>query len=292
VGIISAQGRANLNIFGSNDLQFQDFIQTDASINFGNSGGPLCNIRGEVIGINTAINPSGQGIGFAIPINLAKHVADQLLAHGKVQRAWLGVNLGDLTPDIAEGFGIPGQQGVLITNVVKGLPADKAGLRRNDVIVEYEGEPVNDVAKFRLKVADSPPGKRASIVVLRDGKRVPITVTLAERTPEMLAAATPPATPPASEALAGVAVRDLTEDEASESQVKSGVIVTEVKDGSPADDAGIQANDIIEEVGGKPATNVAEFGRLLRAARTGKRPAVLLVNRNGTTTFIPVRFPN
>jgi len=106
VGIISAQGRANLNIFGSSDLAYQDFIQTDASINFGNSGGPLCNVRGEVIGINTAINPSGQGIGFAIPINLAKHVADQLLAHGKVQRAWMGVNLAELTPEIAEGLGI------------------------------------------------------------------------------------------------------------------------------------------------------------------------------------------
>src|SRR5262245_32004602 len=158
VGIISAQGRANLNIFGSSDLQFQDFIQTDASINFGNSGGPLCNIHGEVIGINTAINPSGQGIGFAIPINLAKHVADQLVATGHVQRAWLGVTLAELTPEIAEGLGITGQQGVLISNVTPGFPAEKAGLRRNDVIVEYKGAPVSDMAKFRLRVADTPPG--------------------------------------------------------------------------------------------------------------------------------------
>ena len=127
VGIISAQGRANLNIFGSDELAFQDFIQTDASINFGNSGGPLCNIRGEVIGINTAINPSGQGIGFAIPINLAKHVADQLVAHGTVQRAWLGVSLDELTPEKAEGFGLPGQEGVLISEVHEGYPAAKAG---------------------------------------------------------------------------------------------------------------------------------------------------------------------
>lgn len=184
VGVISAQGRADLNIFGSQGLQFQDFIQTDASINFGNSGGPLCNIRGEAIGINTAINPSGQGIGFAIPINLAKHVSDQLIAHGTVQRAWLGVSLDDMTPEIAEGLGIAGQEGVLISQVHDGFPADKAGLKRNDVIIEYEGEKVSDRTKFRLRVADTAPGKRAALVVLREGKRLPITVTLGERTPE------------------------------------------------------------------------------------------------------------
>src|SRR5437762_9139798 len=146
VGIVSAQGRSNLNIFGGTP-DFQDFIQTDASINFGNSGGPLCNIRGEAIGINTAINPSGQGIGFAIPINLARHVADQLVAHGKVSRAMLGVNLADLTPEIAEGFGIHGDQGVVIQEVLKNQPAERAGIRRNDVIVEFEGQPVSDVQK-------------------------------------------------------------------------------------------------------------------------------------------------
>jgi serine protease Do len=288
VGIISAQGRANLNIFGSSDLQFQDFIQTDASINFGNSGGPLCNIRGEVIGINTAINPSGQGIGFAIPINLAKHVADQLLAHGHVQRAWLGVTLGDLTPEIAEGLGIGSQQGVLIAQVHKGFPAEKAGLRRNDVIIEYNGEPVADMAKFRLRVADTSPGKRASLIVLRDGKRVPVSVTLAERTPDAVAAVQRPA-PEASESMAGLQVRNLTGDEAAEAQVKGGVLVTDVKDGSAADEAGIQPNDIVEEVGGKPATSVAEFGRLLRIAKSNNRSAILLVNRDGNTRFIAVR---
>jgi Do/DeqQ family serine protease len=289
VGIISAQGRADLNIFGSNDLQFQDFIQTDASINFGNSGGPLCNIRGEVIGINTAINPSGQGIGFAIPINLAKHVADQLLAHGKVQRAWLGVSLADLTPDLAEGLGIAGQQGVLISQVHRGYPAEKAGLKRNDVIVEYEGQTVTDMAKFRLRVADTPPGTRASMVVLRDGRRVPLTVTLAERTAEAVAAVSQRPVPPAADVMAGLAVRDLSDDEAAEAKVKGGVLVTEVENGSAAEDAGIQPNDIIEEVGGKPAANVAEFGRLLRAAKARSKHAVLLVNRDGATQFMAVR---
>ncbi|HKQ56772.1 MAG TPA: Do family serine endopeptidase [Candidatus Eisenbacteria bacterium] len=296
VGIISAQGRANLNIFGSSDLAFQDFIQTDASINFGNSGGPLCNIRGEVIGINTAINPSGQGIGFAIPINLAKHVADQLMAHGQVQRAWLGVSLDDLTPEIAEGLGIAGQEGVLISQVHHGFPAEKAGLKRNDVIVEYEGDAVTDRTKFRLKVADTPPGKRVSVVVLRDGKRVPVTVTLAERTPEAVAAVAQPPVERTNDTLEGLVVRDLTQEEMNDANVKSGVLVTDVKEGSPADNEGIQSNDIIEEVGGKPAAGVREFARLLRQAkanpRSNTRTAVLLVNRNGATRFVAVPLAN
>jgi len=296
VGIISAQGRAGLNIFGSQELSFQDFIQTDASINFGNSGGPLCNIRGEVIGINTAINPSGQGIGFAIPINLARHVADQLMAHGTVQRAWLGVTLDELTPELAEGLGIGGQEGVLISGVTKGYPADKAGLRRNDVIIEYEGEKVSDRGKFRIKVADTTPGKRASLVVLRDGVRMPVSVTLGERTPEAIAASSQRQAAPGSDAIEGLQVRDLTADEMAEAQVKSGVLVVGVAEGSPAADGDIQPNDIIEEVGGKPATGVREFGRLLRAARTNPRnntrTAVLLVNRNGDTRFEAIRLSN
>ena len=297
VGIISAQGRAGLNIFGSNELQFQDFIQTDASINFGNSGGPLCNIRGEVIGINTAINPSGQGIGFAIPINLARHVADQLMAHGKVSRSWLGVSLDDLTPEIAEGLGLGAQQeGVLISQVYRGFPAEKAGLKRNDVIVEYEGDPVTDRTKFRLRVADTTPGKRASMVVLRDGKRVPINVTLVERTPEAVAAVAQTPVDRAGDAIEGLAVRDLTGEEMADAQVKSGVLVTQVADGSPADEQGIQPNDIIEEVGGKPAAGVREFNRLLRQAkanpRNNTRTAVLLVNRNGQTRFVALPLAN
>jgi Do/DeqQ family serine protease len=295
VGIVSARGRANLNIFGSDDLAFQDFIQTDASINFGNSGGPLCNVRGEVIGINTAINPGGQGIGFAIPINLAKHVADQLVAHGTVQRAWLGVSLEELTPAMAEGYDIPGQEGVVIKEVTPGFPADKAGLKRNDVIVEYEGEKVSDLTKFRLRVADTAPGKRVSMVVLREGKRVPIGVTLAERTADAVAAANRRPAPGGDE-IEGLRVRDLTPDEKGEAQVKSGVVVTEVADGSAAADEGLQPNDIIEEVGGRPATDVREFARLLKAARTNPRnntrTAVLLVNTNGETRFVAIRLAN
>src|SRR5262245_60417739 len=180
VGIISAQGRSNLNIFGGTP-DYQDFIQTDASINFGNSGGPLCNIRGEAIGINTAINTSGQGIGFAIPINLAKHVAEQLVAHGTVKRAMMGVTLANMTPEIAEGFGLGDQQGVIIQSVYKDSPADRAGQQRNDVIVELNGTPVTDRDKFRLKIADTPSGTKVKLGYLRDGKRRDADLTLVDR---------------------------------------------------------------------------------------------------------------
>jgi Do/DeqQ family serine protease len=290
VGIVSAQGRSNLNIWGGTP-GFQDFIQTDASINFGNSGGPLCNIRGEAIGINTAINPSGQGIGFAIPINLVRHVADQLLAHGEVQRAWLGVSLAELTPELAEGFGIRGDRGVLIQEVLKDQPAERAGVRRNDVIVEFEGQPVTDLQKFRLKVADTPAGTKVHLVVLRDGKRLPIVVTLAPREANLLAQnARPTQEAPVSEKLAGVRVRELTAAEKSGLKIGSGVMITDVEDGSAADDAGLQTGDVIEEVSTRPVGSVAAFVEQLSAAKkAGKKHAVLLVRRGDTTSFVPVR---
>src|SRR5439155_1895802 len=180
VGIVSATGRSDLNIFGGTPA-FQDFIQTDASINFGNSGGPRCSIRGEAIGINTAINTSGQGIGFAIPINLARHVAEQLVAHGTVKRAMIGVTLANMTPEIADGFGLGNQQGVIIQSVYKGSPAERAGLQRNDVIVDMDGQAVTDRDKFRLKIADTPSGTKVKLGVLRDGKRIATDVVLTDR---------------------------------------------------------------------------------------------------------------
>jgi serine protease Do len=290
VGIVSALARTDLNIFGGTP-QYQDFIQTDASINFGNSGGPLCNIRGEAIGINTAINPSGQGIGFAIPINLAKHVADQLIAHGSVQRAWLGVRLAEVTPEIAEGFGLKSTDGALISEVMPGRPAERAGLKRNDVIIEFDGQAVTDWQKFRLKVADMPVGRTVPLVVLREGKRVNLSVTLGARDAEVASANgnnPAPATPP-GESLAGLTVRDLTADEKQESGAKNGVLVTDVEDGSAAEEAGLSANMIIEELGGKPVANAASFTRMLKDAKTKSRYAVLLVRAGQQTTFVPLQ---
>jgi Do/DeqQ family serine protease len=287
VGIISATGRTDLNIYGGTPI-YQDFIQTDASINFGNSGGPLCNIQGEVIGINTAINPGGQGIGFAIPINLAKHVAEQLVANGTVKRAWMGIVPAELTPELAEGFGVRDVRGILVQNVVDGTPADQAGLKRNDVILEFDGHPVADVTKFRLKVADTQIGKRVPMTVLRDGRKMTLTVTLSER--DNTVALNAPREPQSeSEAVAGLTVRPLTEEDRANLKVESGVVVTEVRDGSPADDAGIVPGDVVEEVGGKPVSSPTEFSRLLKDAKSNKKHVALLVNHQGNTSFVPLR---
>ncbi len=283
VGIISAQGRSNLNIFGGTP-DYQDFIQTDASINFGNSGGPLCNIRGEVIGINTAINTSGQGIGFAIPINLARHVAEQLVAHGTVKRAMIGVTLANMTPEIAEGFGLGSQQGVIIQSVFAGSPAERAGLQRNDVIVEMNGQPVTDRDKFRLKIADTPSGTRVRLAVLRDGKRVATEVTLTDRDDSVISGRV---TPPVGEDTEniGLAVRDLTPSERTELKVESGVRVTHVADGSEAQQKDIQVNDVIEEVNRVAVSDTREFRAEVSKVRKVGKPVVLIVNRNGATRF-------
>ena len=288
VGIISAQGRTNLNIYGGTPA-YQDFIQTDAAINFGNSGGPLCNIRGEVIGINTAINTSGQGIGFAVPINLAKHVAEQLVAHGSVRRAQLGVMLAEMTPDIAEGFGLSGQQGVLIQRVMENTPAARAGLQRNDVIVEFNGQPVTDMQKLRLKVADTPPGKPLSMVVMRQGKRVQVSVTLKDKDDALAASPKESAGGAEVASLGGITVRDLRDEEKRQLGIEDGVRVTDVTDGSVADNNGIQPTDVIEMVGPNPVKDVATFARLMSAAKRANRPAVLYVNRNGNSRYVPIR---
>ena len=283
VGIISAQGRNNLNIFGGTP-EYQDFIQTDASINFGNSGGPLCNARGEAIGINTAINTSGQGIGFAIPINLAKHIAEQLVAHGTVKRAMMGVTLANMTPEIAEGFGLGNQQGVIIQNVFKDSPAERAGLQRNDVIVEMNGTPVNDRDKFRLKIADTPSGTKVRLGLLRDGKKVSAEVTLTDRDDRVANAQIAPA--PGDEAGdIGMSVRDLTGAEKAELKVQSGVRVTEVADDSEAQEKDIQPNDIIEEVNRVAVNSAADFRAQVAKVRKAGKPVVLIVTRNGASRF-------
>jgi serine protease Do len=283
VGIVSAQGRNNLNIFGGTP-DYQDFIQTDASINFGNSGGPLCNIRGEAIGINTAINTSGQGIGFAIPINLARHVAEQLVAHGVVKRAMLGVNLANLTPELAEGFGLASQQGVVVQNVVKDSPAEKAGLRRNDVIVELNGSPVIDSDKFRFKIADIPSGTRVKLSVLRDGKRLMMEVTLADRD-TMLASNQGRMDVVEGGDDVGMSVRDLTASEKAELNLDAGVRVTDVAEDSEAQDKDIQPGDVIEEVNREPVKSAADFKVQVAKVRKAGKPVVLIVNRNGGTRF-------
>jgi serine protease Do len=291
VGIVSAQGRSALNIYGGTP-EYQDFIQTDAAINFGNSGGPLCNIRGEAIGINTAINTTGQGIGFAVPINLARHVAEQLVSHGAVRRSMLGVLLAEMTPDIADGFGLAGQQGVLIQRVLDDTPAARAGLLRNDVIVEFNGQPVNELQKLRLKVADTTPGQPVSLTVLRGGKRLTFKVTLTDKDDKVAANVKDNTSDDAPTAPGGIAVRNLTDEERRSLGIEKGVRVSSVEDGSEADDKGVQAGDVIEMVGPNPVETAGDFARLLAASKKAGRPAVLYVNRNGQSQYVALRLDN
>ena len=256
------------------------------SINFGNSGGPLCNIRGEAIGINTAINPSGQGIGFAIPINLARHVADQLIASGKVKRAWMGVNAGRADPRAGRGLRPRG-------------PARRAGPGGASRASRPSGpgssattssssstaSPVTEMQKFRLRMADMPVGSRVQLTVLRDGRRVPIGLTLAERTDSAVAQAAPGAEP--GQPYMGLRVREMTDEERAASGVAAGVVVTAVEPGSAAEESGLQPGDLVEEVGGKPVGSDAAFARALREARAaGRRNATLLVTREGVTRYV------
>jgi serine protease Do len=287
VGVISAKGRTDLSIVGGAPA-YQNFIQTDASINFGNSGGPLLNIRGEAIGINTAINPSGQGIGFAIPINLAKHIGEQLIARGKVLRGYLGIVPQELSPELAEGLGLHDAKGILVGNVSTGAPAEKAGIHVKDVITEFDGQQVVDVQKFRLLVADTPAQKRVPLKVLRAGQPKTVFVTLEER-PDEQALAKAQESP--AEKL-GISVEPVTGDfaKAHGLREKQGVVVTDVTEGSPADDGGLQPGDIIKEVDSAPVKDVIEYNAAVQKAKTANpsKPIVFLIKRGEITQFIAV----
>jgi len=286
MGIISATGRNGLDI-----EDYEDFIQTDAAINPGNSGGALLNARGEMIGVNTAILTGGsggnQGIGFAIPINMAKHVMDEILKHGKVVRGYIGIGIQEVTPDLAKAFNVPPEQGALVGNVEPNSPGAKAGLQRGDVITELDGQPITGPNDLRLRVGAMPPGTTVHLKVSHNGESRDVGLTLGEA----------PAGKGAGNAtgaeenspMRGVQVAELTSDIRQQLGLKSevkGVVVTGVPDDSPAADAGLQRGDVIEQVNREPVNSVADYDRLVRQA--GKRSLVLLVNRGGTTTFIVV----
>ena len=288
VGVISSKGRSNLQIVGGSPA-YQYFIQTDASINFGNSGGPLLNIRGEAIGINTAINPSGEGIGFAIPINLAKNISRQLIASGKVTRGYLGIMPQELTPELAETWGIKNTKGILVGSVSSDTPASEAGFKVKDVITAFDGKSVDDVQRFRFLVADTPVKKKVKVDILRAGQPRELYVTLAERPGDdvLRRQEVTPAT------WLGMAVEPVTGDFAKENNLreKEGVVVVEVAPGSGADDAGLERGDVIKEVNDRAVKDVYEYNDALEQARTKnpKKPVVLLIKRGDSTQFVAVQ---
>lgn len=273
-GHISALGREGLDGLAVQGLRYQHLIQTDAAINLGNSGGPLCNIDGEVIGINLAIIYGANNIGFAIPVNTAKHVVPALIKDGKVSRGYIGVYLGMLSQDLADGLELPDRKGALITQVNEGQPAEKAGLQAYDVIRRVNGVVIEDSPDLQRKIAQYAPGTTVDLEIWRDEKAIHKSLTLAEL-PDMETLAQGPGrgAEPRREIL-GMMVQTLTPEIAEERGVESkteGVIVMRVVPDSPADDAGLMQGDVITEIGRKAVRNVAEFrARIDELRGTGK----------------------
>ena len=281
-GIVSAKGRA-LGIG-----RYDNFIQTDAAINPGNSGGPLFDYEGKVVGVNTAVMARGQGLGFAIPINMAKTVVEHLKVHGKVIRGWLGIMIQDITPEISEALGINRDKGGLVSEVKEGSPADKAGLRRGDVIVSVEGEKIPDAATLARKLALTRPGVDTKFVVLRDGKERVFTVKLIEH-PDNEKIEESPDKLKAEEEL-GIEVSEITEQLRNRFNIQAsgGVVIAKVARGSLASEAGFRPGDVILEVNGDAVGGLDEYQGALDE-HGSKETLLFLIERRGRTIYLGVK---
>jgi serine protease Do len=287
-GIVSAVGRSGLGI-----ETYEDFIQTDAPINPGNSGGALVNVRGQVVGINTAILSAGQGpggeggsvgVGFAIPASIVKHVMESLIRTGKVTRGYLGVALGDLNPALAREFKVPDVSGVLVNEVEPGTPAEKAGLKQGDVIRTYNGQTVDNRSRLQSMVASTAPGTEVTLGILRDGNSMTLRVTLAEQPASMAA----PGGRPAEGTLRGISVQNLTpsiRDQLGLAPNVRGVVIADLDPNCPAAQAGLQSGDVIESINRQPVRSVGDFNRL---AAEAKGEVLLRVNRQGVSQFVVI----
>ncbi|MFN3395229.1 MAG: DegQ family serine endoprotease [Thermodesulfovibrionales bacterium] len=287
MGIISAVGRANVGI-----ADYEDFIQTDAAINPGNSGGPLVNINGELIGINTAIfSRSGgyQGIGFAVPSNMARLVMEQLIKQGKIVRGWLGVMIQEVTPEIAQKFGLKEPKGALVSDITKGSPAEKAGIIRGDIIIEYDGKAISSVSNLRNSVAQTKVGSQVRIKIIRNGKEFTLNVIVAELPKEMATITEEPEGDIQRNAFSGVTVYDLTKEIALQLGLNSGekgVVVVKVESGSPAEEAGLKKGDVIQEIDRKKINNMEDFRRVTSLVGSKEETILLYINRGGKRLYI------
>jgi serine protease Do len=283
MGIVSAVGRSNIGL-----ADFEDFIQTDAAINPGNSGGALVNTNGELVGINTAIfSTSGgyMGIGFAIPSDMARSVMDSIIKHGKVIRGWLGVSIQNLTPEIAKSLGMKETAGALVGGVEKDSPADKAGMKRGDLIIQFSGRKVEDSTGLRNMVSGSAPGTKAEIKVVRDGKEQTLTVTLGEFQEKITAKKIE-----YNNALKGITVQELTpslRDRMGLPENVNGVIIANISEDSPAQEA-LQMHDVIMEVNRKAITNFSDYDQAV--SKIGEKDSVLLlIYRDGASIYISIK---
>ncbi len=287
-GIISATGRH------PGITALENFLQTDAAINKGNSGGALTNYAGELIGLNTAIvSPSGgfEGIGFALPVNMARFVMKELIQHGYVIRGYLGVTVQEVTPELARTFGLPHAAGALVADVSANSPAARARLQRGDVITAVNGKPVTDPDQLQRIIAGTRPGTQATLRVFRNGREenIPVTVVQMPRSAEQ---PTPSPAPPSGTALEGVTVEELTPEIVADLKIPQdtrGVVVTHVAEGTPAAFAGLDRGTVIQEVNHRKVTSVGEYTALVRQA--AGRPVLLLVLKDGVNRYVVVSLP-
>lgn len=279
-GIVSAKGRSNIGI-----TDYEDFIQTDAAINPGNSGGPLINLRGEIIAVNTAIvTRSGgyQGVGFAVPINMARRIMNDLIESGTVSRGWLGVSIQDITPELASAFRLEGTEGSLITGVMPGTPAEKYGIQKGDVIIKINDTSIRDSNHLRHEIANARANATVRLSLIREGRRRQLTIKLGER-PSDLSAATQEV-PPQAESRLGLSVQNITPELAERLGYKqnAGVVVSRVEPGSPAASAGIRPGMVIQEVNKKPVSTTREFNQSLQDIDLKEGVLMLILSRQGT----------
>jgi len=282
VGVISAKNRS----IHTRDVNFDGFLQTDAAINPGNSGGPLIDMDGKVIGINTAIIPYAQGLGFAIPVNMAKQIMDDLVTYGKVKRGWLGISVQNLTKEFAEAYDIEEESGIIVGDVFQGSAAERAKLQRGDVIVSVNGEQVKDVQGFVNKVRGQAPGSELKMKVVRSGKTIDITATLDE-IPDSEGSSSAPSGGTDVFKSIGLSVSKLTDDLRRQYKLDSrvGLVVVGVTDGLPAQRMGLREGDLILEVNSKKVNEPSDADGAVRKGR----PMVLLVERDGRTFFVSLR---
>ncbi len=292
MGVISAVGRANVGI-----ADYEDFIQTDAAINPGNSGGALINARGELVGINTAIvSRTGgyQGIGFAVPSSMARQVMESLIKYKKVVRGWLGVSIQEVTSDLAEEFGAKDLKGALVSGVMKGSPAEKAGIKQGDVLLSFNGKEVEDTGHLRNMVSQSPIGTKVKVKVLRQKKEIELEVTIAELPKKLGEAASEEVTSgnqEESNALSGITVRELTPELAKRFGIgegESGIVVVKIDSGGKAFEAGIRPGDLILQINQKDIATMEDYKKAASRIRSKDR-TLLLIRRKGEDLFLTIK---
>jgi len=281
VGVLSAKGRPIQA--GDSGREYENFFQTDAAINPGNSGGPLLNLKGEVIGINTAILPYAQGIGFAVPINMAKEILDDLIEKGKVVRAWLGVYIQDVTKEIAQTFGLSEAKGALVADISPDSPAEKSGILRGDIILKVDDQEIGDVAKLQQVIRSHKPGDIVTLEIWRNKEIIQLQVTLGELKEQGIPTVSP-------RTYFGMEVGEINPELIQRFSLRrnEGVVIVSVEPNGPADKAGLRPGDVILEVNRQRITSLEDWYQAIANIKP-QDVALFLIDRGGRTYFVPVK---